>query len=62
MTNNPPPIIYTSSCDLCGEEMWPEESVYFDRIKDEEDGSFLEGAEVCERCAYRILRKREKRT
>ena len=53
------PTIFTSSCDWCGEEMYPEESVYLDSIKDE-DGSIIEGAKVCERCAYK-LRSRERR-
>lgn len=61
MTTPTPPTIFTSSCDWCGEEMYPEESVYLDGIKDDDDGSIIQGAELCGRCAYKLRRERKVR-
>jgi hypothetical protein len=41
--------------------MYPEESVYLDGIKDDDDGSIIQGAELCGRCAYKLRRERKVR-
>ena len=51
------PIIFTSACDECGEEMYPEEEVWVDGFRDK-DGNEI-GQTLCESCAARLFRSRK---